>query len=67
MNQTPDVTLVSTTADLAVKYGFLGVGLILMIIITPLINTTSKSRMFTAVTFSFGLAFFIVWGILNIA
>jgi hypothetical protein len=66
MNQTPDV-IVASTADLAVKYGFLGVGLILMIIITPLINTTWKSRTFTAVTFSFGLAFFIVWGILNIA
>jgi hypothetical protein len=67
MNQTPDVTLVTTTADLAVKYGFLGVGLILMIVITPLINTIWKSRTFTAVTFSFGLAFFVVWGVLNIA
>ncbi len=54
------------TADLIVKYGFLGVGLALTILIAPIIYAIWKSRTLTAVTISFGLAFIITWGVLDI-
>jgi hypothetical protein len=64
MQQPTDVALI--TADLIVKYGFLGVGLALTIIIAPLIFAIWKSRMLTTVTVTFGLAFIVTWGVLNV-
>lgn len=56
----------SLTADLIIKYGFLGVGLALVIIIAPIIYAIWKSRTLTAVAINFGLAFIITWGVLDV-
>jgi hypothetical protein len=64
--QVTDIQLIDRAADLIVKYGFLGVGLVLMIVITPLIYGIWKSKTLAAVTFSFGLAFLVCFGVLDI-
>jgi hypothetical protein len=61
---TTEITFVQGIADVIIKYGFLGLGLVLIIIIPPLI--WGKSRRFALVSLSAGLAFLVTFGVLSI-
>lgn len=61
-----DIELITQTADLIVKYGFLGVGLVLTIAIAPLVYRIWHSKLLTSVTITFGLAFIVAWGALDL-
>lgn len=62
-----DINILIQTADFAVKYGFLAIGLLLIFIIAPAIFKFSQSRVLTWVAASFGLAFVIAFGTLDLA
>jgi hypothetical protein len=56
---TAEITLLQGVADVIIKYGFLGLGLVLIIIIPPLI--WGKSRRFALASLSAGLAFLVTY------
>jgi hypothetical protein len=64
--QAGDIELIGKTADLIVKYGFLGVGLVLTVLIAPFVNKVWKSKTLTLTVASFGIAFIVAWGVLDI-
>jgi hypothetical protein len=54
------------TADVIVKYGFLGVGLVLTLVIAPLIHKFWNIKSLTITVASFGIAFIVTWGVLDL-
>lgn len=58
--------LIVGAADVILKYGFLGVGLVLSLGIAPAAYKFWRSRQVALTTFSFGLAFIVAWGVLDI-
>lgn len=58
--------LAQNAADLIVKYGFLGVGVVLACMIAPAAYGVWKSKPVALATFSCGLAFVVTWGVLDI-
>ncbi len=58
------LAFLTQTADLIVKYGFLGLGLVLIVVIAPIV--WSRSRLISYVALSSGLAFLITFGVLSI-
>src|SRR5947209_4155823 len=66
MPTTAEVELISKTADLLVKYGFLGVGLVLLFLAAPAIDKLFNSRQIALLVASFGLAFLVAFGALDI-
>jgi hypothetical protein len=64
--QAGDIELFGKTADLIIKYGFLGVGLVLTLGIAPLAGKMLKSKTLTLTIASFGIAFLVAWGVLDI-
>lgn len=61
-----DVKLLTEAADLIVKYGFLGVGLVLTFAIAPFVNKVWQSKNLTLTIACFGVAFIATWGVLDI-
>lgn len=62
-----DINVLIQTADFAVKYGFLAIGLLLIFLIAPAIFRFSQSKLLSFVAGSFGLAFVIAFGTLDLA
>src|SRR4051812_14899372 len=61
-----DIQLLTQTADFIVKYGFLAVGLVLIIVIAPVIYKFSGAKLIALATLCFGLAFIVAYGVLGI-
>lgn len=61
-----DIELITQTSDLLIRYGFLAVGLALIILIAPIIYGVSRSKIISVGTVCCGLAFIIAYGILNL-
>ena len=61
-----DVEKIIPIADLIVKYGFLAVGLVLTLVIAPFMNKFWEARTLTITVASFGVAFVVAWGVLDI-
>lgn len=61
-----DIKLINEAADLIVKYGFLGVGLVLTVVIAPFVKRVWKSKNLTLTIACFGIAFIVTWGVLDI-
>lgn len=61
-----NVKLLTEAADLIVKYGFLGVGLVLTFAIAPFVNKVWKSNNLTLTIACFGVAFIATWGVLDV-
>jgi hypothetical protein len=61
-----DIKLLTEAADLIVKYGFLGVGLVLTFAIAPFVNKVWQSKNLTLTIACFGVAFIATWGVLDI-
>jgi hypothetical protein len=64
---TTDLNILIQTADFAVKYGFLAIGLLLIFVIAPAIYKFSQAKLISLVAVSFGLAFVIAFGTLDLA
>jgi hypothetical protein len=64
--QANDIRLVTDSADIVLKYGFLGVGLVLTVVVAPFVYALWKSRALTGVIICFGLAFIVAWGAFDI-
>jgi hypothetical protein len=62
-----DLNILIQTADFAVKYGFLAIGLLLIFVIAPAIYKFSQAKLISLVAVSFGLAFVIAFGTLDLA
>jgi hypothetical protein len=62
----PDIELLTKTADFVVKYGFLAVGLVLILIIAPAIYKLAGAKRLGLGTATFGLAFVIAYGVINL-
>ncbi len=60
--QANDIHLITDSADIVLKYGFLGVGLVLTLVVAPFVYGLWKSRAWTGMAVGFGLAFIIAWG-----
>jgi hypothetical protein len=61
-----DIQLLTQTADFIVKYGFLAVGLVLIVVIAPVIYKFSGAKLIALATLCFGLAFMVAYGVLGI-
>ena len=61
--QADQLGLFIKTADLIVKYGFLGVGLALTLVIAPFVFKFWKSKNLTLTIACFGIAFIVAWGV----
>lgn len=62
-----DINILVQTADFAVKYGFLAIGLLLIFLIAPSIYKFSQAKLLSLVAVSFGLAFVIAFGTMDLA
>ncbi len=62
-----DINILIQTADFAVKYGFLAIGLLLIFLIAPAIYKFSQAKLLSLVAVSFGLAFVIAFGTMDLA
>ena len=62
-----DINILIQTADFAVKYGFLAIGLLLIFLIAPAIYRFSQAKLLSLVAVSFGLAFVIAFGTMDLA
>jgi hypothetical protein len=62
-----NLNILIQSADFAVKYGFLAIGLLLILLIAPAVYRFSQSRLLTWVSVSFGLAFVIAFGALDLS
>jgi hypothetical protein len=62
-----DINILIQTADFAVKYGFLAIGLLLIFLIAPAIYRFSQAKLLSLVAASFGLAFVIAFGTMDLA
>jgi hypothetical protein len=62
----PDSVNVPKLIDLIVKNGFLAAGIVLIVVLAPLVYGIWRSRILTSATISFGLAFVVAWGVLDI-
>ncbi len=62
----PDIKLLTSSADVIVQYGFLGVGLVLILIIAPVIYKLGGATRLGLGTATFGLAFVVVYGVISI-
>ena len=58
--------LVTQAAEIIIKYGFLAVGLVLILIIAPVIYRFAGAKRIALATLSFGLAFLVAYGVLSI-
>ena len=61
-----DIALLTQTADFVVKYGFLAVGLVLIFVIAPVVYKLGKATRLSLGTATFGLAFVIAYGVINL-
>jgi hypothetical protein len=59
-----EISLIQGVADVIIKYGFLGLGLVLILIVPPIV--WAKSRSIGYASLSAGLAFLITYGVLSI-
>lgn len=62
-----DINILIQTADFAVKYGFLAIGLMLIFLIAPAIYRFTQAKLISLVACCFGLAFVIAFGTLDLA
>ena len=61
-----DIQLITQSADFVIKYGFLGMGLLLTVVIAPLIYKLSGAKLIAYAALCFGLAFLVAFGVLGI-
>jgi hypothetical protein len=61
-----DFNTIRSLADLAIKYGFLGVGLVLTLVIAPLAYKIWQIRGITLGIACFGIAFIVSFGVLDL-